>query len=1011
MSAVPDWISRPLHSWSAWKSLIRSWIAVWAAFIIILPDKSLKTLGTTAFFSIITSLFFPPYLPVQLTLFLLSTLMLGLLAGWGAGIGAMRAANAVRSQAYVEAVAAQIAASVKSNPVFQADPTLATETAVFNGWFLELKPTAIYGVFMVIGGFIFGALRAYAPKLIFMSIFGTIAIDIFCCVGPLFPTKRYTLLNSTAISISAYMAIAVASSLLIFPETMSHLVMNQLTLQVGRIKKLVEMQDSVLRGKDMAADTMVQQFKALRAVVVATQQQIVSTAGFLSLEFSWGRWSGDDIRTLEEPVVALIARSSALLNFARLANSDAPTPKEDTSASSIATIAVPAPDAHWHETAMLHAILTQQTALEAEYGVRLHDVLPQLEEATRELRGAVTDAIGAAAGVIESINCTRWRNGGLKTAEAEAVLDSAGARLDKALQAFEETDRMKILAPFIPLFAAYLEHGTDTSTPLQIPLRSLYVAYVFASNLLSVAESVQTLVGGVQDLCTKRPRRRLWAPSQLRTLWKVIVARGDSEDGAFGEDTSPNRAGEAVTSEEKDYRRDPDSRPPTNVFQKIMHLVHAGLAWTSTTEAIFIFKYVFVSFALWIPAVVKHSAYFYYNEKGIWALIMAQTTLNIYASDQIFNYVTRIAGTFVGLAFGLTAWYAGNGHGQGNPYGMAAAYAVCVFPLVFFRVFGPEKYMAGTIMCCATFGLVVGYSWVDSHVVQFSTPGSFRPGIGWSIAWRRWALVVVGCAASFIVMMFPSQSGRKAVRMRNAASIASLANLYAFVISAWIGLSQNTNADGGKEGSEASYRAVTPAWKATFRKRLLANSVELQTIRGLTDLARWEGSIRGKWPAEQYTLLVSTQLDILTILTQLGASLTHLEAEWHQEFLHNSKVLNPNFIADVMALFSLISQALRTKEPMHQVLPSSLLDRLFYHHNHSSNVGHGAANQPAALASNVERAKSLSYIHYASSIVSVYQLVRAVDELHAIAKELCGEVPMAGFSEWRAEYEHAHLPV
>nr|GAT57032.1 predicted protein [Mycena chlorophos] len=990
MAAVPDWISRPLRSWNAWKSLIRSWVAVWAALILLLPDKSLKTLGTTAFFSIITSLFFPPYLPVQLTLFLLSTLMLGLLAGWDMGIGAMRAANAVRSQTYIEAVAAQIAASVQSNPVFQADPALATETAIFNGWFLELKPTVVHGVFMGIGGLVFGAIRAYAPKLIFLSIFGTIAVDIFCCIGPLFPTKRYTLLNSSAISISAYIAIAVATSLLIFPETMSHLVMNQLTLQLGRIKKLVEMQDSALRGKDMAADTMVQQFKALRAVVVATQQQIVSTAGFLSLEFSWGRWSGDDIRTLEEPVIALISRSSALLNFARLANSDAPTPKEDTSASSIATITVPTPDAHWHETAMLHAILTRQTALEAEYGVRLHDVLPQLEEATRDLRRAVADTIGAAAGVIESINCTRWRKGGFKPAEAEAALDSAVTCLDKALQSFKEADRMKILAPFIPLFTAYLEHGNNDATALPIPLRSLYVAYLFASNLLSVAESVQVLAGEVQDLCTKRPRRRLWPPSQLRTVWKVLVARGDSEDGAFGEDTSPNRAGEAVTPEEKDYRRDPDSRPPTNVFQKIMHLVHAGLAWTSTTEAIFIFKY-----CLLLLQRERHLGADY-GTNDLEHLRFRPNFQLRYANRRHLDWSRDR----------LTAWYAGNGHGQGNPYGMAASYAVCVFPLVFFRVFGPEKYMAGTVMCCATFGLIVGYSWVDSHIVQFSTPG-----IGWSIAWRRWALVMIGCAASFIVMMLPSQSGRKAVRLRNAASIASLANLYSFVISAWIGLSQNANTTGtdGKEGSEASYRAVTPAWKATFRKRLLANSVELQTIRGLTDLARWEGSIRGKWPAEQYTRLVGTQLDILVILTQLGASLTHLEAEWHQEFLHDSKVLNPNFIADVMALFSLISQALRTKEPMHQVLPSSLLDRLFYHHNHSSNVG--VAIEPAALASNIERAKSLSYIHYASSIVSVYQLVTAVDELHAIARELCGEVPMAGFSEWRAEYEHAHPPV
>jgi hypothetical protein len=35
---------------------------------------------------------------------------------------------------------------------------------------------------------------------------------------------------------------------------------------------------------------------------------------------------------------------------------------------------------------------------------------------------------------------------------------------------------------------------------------------------------------------------------------------------------------------------------------------------------------------------------------------------------------------------------------------------------------------------------------------------------------------VVSCAASFIVMMFPPKSGRKAVRARNTISIAALAD-------------------------------------------------------------------------------------------------------------------------------------------------------------------------------------------------------------------------------------------
>jgi hypothetical protein len=81
-----------------------------------------------------------------------------------------------------------------------------------------------------------------------------------------------------------------------------------------------------------------------------------------------------------------------------------------------------------------------------------------------------------------------------------------------------------------------------------------------------------------------------------------------------------------------------------------------------------------------------------------------------------------------------------------------------------------------------------------------------------------------------------------------------------------------------------------------------------------------------------------------------------------------------------MAIFSLISQSLRTGEPMHQVIPTTLLDRLFYHDSHD----HGHANvriQPReaddrTLPVDVDAIKSLSYTYYASSAVAVYQLLR-----------------------------------
>lgn len=87
--------------------------------------------------------------------------------------------------------------------------------------------------------------------------------------------------------------------------------------------------------------------------------------------------------------------------------------------------------------------------------------------------------------------------------------------------------------------------------------------------------------------------------------------------------------------------------------------------------------------------------------------------------------------------------------------------------------------------------------------------------------------------ASFILMMLSSKSGRK----RNAVSIAVLGEVYASLISIWI----------SKQDTDS---ARPTQWTAHFRARLMALADEIGAIRVLTELAKWEGSIRGKWPQQ-----------------------------------------------------------------------------------------------------------------------------------------------------------------
>lgn len=92
----------------------------------------------------------------------------------------MRAASAVRSQALLQAATQQLQQTIRSNPALQANPLFAQQDAVFHGLFLDTRSSVMFGFFLGLAMFVFGLIRAYAPKLTILSIFGTIAADVFC---------------------------------------------------------------------------------------------------------------------------------------------------------------------------------------------------------------------------------------------------------------------------------------------------------------------------------------------------------------------------------------------------------------------------------------------------------------------------------------------------------------------------------------------------------------------------------------------------------------------------------------------------------------------------------------------------------------------------------------------------------------------------------------------------------------------------------------------------------------
>ena len=63
------------------------------------------------------------------------------------------------------------------------------------------------------------------------------------------------------------------------------------------------------------------------------------------------------------------------------------------------------------------------------------------------------------------------------------------------------------------------------------------------------------------------------------------------------------------------------------MFGKFSAKLVAVFRFLKSPEGIFAFRVGIVSVALWIPAVCHSTAWVYYNDKGLWAVIMAQACL------------------------------------------------------------------------------------------------------------------------------------------------------------------------------------------------------------------------------------------------------------------------------------------------------------------------------------------------------------------------------------------------
>lgn len=98
--------------------------------------------------------------------------------------------------------------------------------------------------------------------------------------------------------------------------------------------------------------------------------------------------------------------------------------------------------------------------------------------------------------------------------------------------------------------------------------------------------------------------------------------------------------------------------------------------------------------------------------------------------------------------------------------------------------------------------------------------------------------------------------------------------------------------------------------------RIVGNLAALRAKVGKIAVAKssikYEVSLRGPWPSEQYRTLERLLVDLLDLLSQFLAVTCALDAKWTKLLLHRAQLDNDRFLGELLASLQLISSSLGT---------------------------------------------------------------------------------------------------
>ncbi|KAH9016429.1 hypothetical protein EDB83DRAFT_2439318 [Lactarius deliciosus] len=278
--------------WPKWKPAIRCAVSEWASLLLLIIDPSRRVMGQASFLILVAGMLSPPGDPFVTNTEREIIILLSVLMAWGwASLGI------------------KLASLARSHTVYTA-----TLDDILSGKYIEATPSIINAIFLFFGSSFFLYIKAqqgpgpFSPA----TILACICLDISLTTSALFPYAYYKSGQAVVIPLAFHSALAIASSVLIFPTSVAAQYTTGLRGVIGPLGSSFRQHLALLGISASSPDFSPKAVRASASKAENGLAPLAASARLLGRDISWGRFSGKDLDGMREKVQRLVMRAHGM---------------------------------------------------------------------------------------------------------------------------------------------------------------------------------------------------------------------------------------------------------------------------------------------------------------------------------------------------------------------------------------------------------------------------------------------------------------------------------------------------------------------------------------------------------------------------------------------------------------------------------------------------------------------------------------------------------------------------